>query len=96
MVCQTRLKRACIVGKDKQTKPRILTGSQVTRKEITSRKTETAWLYRPTPVIIIRRGPQSSVAIAGFSYASVEVLVRELAVKSHSNCPNPSDFSVTH
>ena len=37
LVCQTRLKRACIVGKDKQIKLHILTGSQVTRKEITLR-----------------------------------------------------------
>ena len=77
MVCQTGSKKVCIVGKDKPTRPRISTGSQVTRSTITLRGLETAWLYGPTPVIIqvIRSGPLSSVAIAGVSYASVKVLV---------------------
>lgn len=70
-----------------QTTPRILTGNQVTRNNITLSRTETVWLYRPTPVIIIRSGPLSSVPIAGVLYASVKVRVHELAVQVHSNCP---------
>lgn len=59
----------------------MLTGSRVTRCNITLSRIETVWLYRRTPVIIIRCGLLSSVAIAGISYASVKVLVLKLAVK---------------
>ena len=89
------MKRVCIVGRYKLTWPRILTGSQATHKKITSRTIETVWLYRPPPVIIIRNGPLSSVAIAGISYASVKMLVLKLAIKNHCSCAIHKVPSVT-
>jgi len=89
------MRRVFIVGRDKPTRPRILTGRQATHKNITLRRIETVWLSRPTPVITIRSGPLSSVVIAGISYASVKMLVLKLAGKGHCSCPIHKVLSVT-